>query len=31
MTKDEYLKAIEILDLRIKKTIAQKKSSEKDS
>ena len=25
MTKDEYLKAIEILDLRIKKTIAQKK------
>lgn len=25
MTKDEYIKAIEILDLRIKKTIAQKK------
>lgn len=25
MTKDEYLKAIEILDLRIKKTITQKK------
>lgn len=25
MTKDEYLKAIDILDLRIKKTIAQKK------